>query len=77
MKHAALSRGHWRKGIRPATLANLLYCRLSGKMDLPVPLCFEALSVKEDEVMFFGFEPEDLGSDMLDGMQKLTVASKK
>ena len=77
MKHAALARGHRWEGVGPAACANLLDRRFRGEAEFPIPLCFETFSVKEDEVVFFGFEPKDLGGDVLDGVEKLTVAGKK
>src|ERR1700761_5776632 len=77
MQHPALTRGHGRKRIGSAIGANLFDGRLSCKLEFPVALSFEACRIEKDEVMLFGFEPKDLGGNVLDGVKKFTVAGKK
>ena len=46
-------------------------------VELPVASCLEAISVEGDAVVFLGFEAEDLGSDVLDGVEEFAVAGQQ
>jgi hypothetical protein len=77
VKNAAFTRGHRREGEWLAGGANLLDSHLGHEVEFAIAGGLEAFSVEGDAVMVFGFEPEDLGGDVLNGEEKLTVSSEK
>lgn len=77
MQRAAFVGGHRREGERASRCANLFDCDFGHHIELAVSCSFKALSVKVDLVVLFGFETEDFGGDVLDGVKKLTIAGKQ
>ncbi len=77
MKDAALAGAHRGEGEWLAGSANLLNGHLGHQVQFAIAGGLEAFGVEGDAVMVFRFEAEDLGGDVLNREEKLTVASEK
>jgi hypothetical protein len=77
MEHAPLSRGHRRKGEGLACGSDLLDGGFGGELEIAVAGGFEAFGIEADAVVVFRFEAENLGGDVLDSVEELTVMSQK
>jgi hypothetical protein len=73
MEHTPLSRGHgWKcKGLARGSYP--LDGGIGGELEIAVAGSLEAFSVEVDAVVVFGFEAENLGGDVLDGVEKLAI----
>jgi len=74
VEQAALAGGHRGEGVGLLGGADLGDGCLSGAAELLVAVGFESAGVDGDAVVFFGLEAEDLGGDVLDGVEQLAVA---
>jgi hypothetical protein len=77
VKDAALARGHRRERVRLAGSANPLNGHLGHKIELAIAGSLEAIGVERDAVVIFRFEAENLGGNVFDGKEKLSVAGEK
>jgi hypothetical protein len=77
VKHAAFSRGHGRKRVGLACGSDFLNGCFGGELEIAVAGGFEVFGIERDAVVVLRLEAENLGGDMLDGVEKLTVTSQK
>jgi len=77
MEHEALARGHGGKRVGAARGSDVLDGCFSGELKIAVAGGFEALGVEADAIVVFGFEAEDLGGDVLDGVEEFAVVSQE
>jgi hypothetical protein len=77
VKHAAFSRGHGREGVGLACGSDFLNGCFSGELEIAVAGGFEVFGIERDAVVVLRLEAENLGGDVLDGVEELTVTSQK
>jgi hypothetical protein len=77
VKHAAFSRGHGREGVRLACGSDFLDGCFGRKLKVAVAGGFEVFGIEGDAVVVLRLEAENLGGDVLDGVEKLTIASQE
>jgi hypothetical protein len=77
MEHTPLPRGHGWKCEGLARGSNLLDGGFGGELEIAVAGGLETFGVEVDTVVVFRFEAENLGGDVLDGVEKLAVMSQE
>jgi hypothetical protein len=73
VEHAALSRGHRRECVGLACGSDLLDGGVGGELEIAVAGRLEAFGIEADAVVVFGFEAEDLGGDVFDGVEEFAA----
>lgn len=77
MQHTSLARGHRPKRIRLSGCADMRNRRFRRAQKIQVAGRLEAICVERDAIMLLGLESQDLGGNMLNGVQKFAVASRQ
>jgi len=77
VEHAALARGHGGKRERAARGSYLLDGCFGGELEIAVTGGLEAFGIEADAVVVLGFEAENLGGDVLDGVEEFAVVGKE
>jgi hypothetical protein len=77
VEHAALARGHGRKREGATCGSYLLDGCFGGELEIAVARGLEAFGVEADAVVVLGFEAENLGGDVLDGVEEFAVVSQE
>jgi hypothetical protein len=77
VEHAALSRGHGGKREGAACGSNLLHGCFGGELEIAIARGLEALGIEADAIVVLGSEAENLGGDVLDGVEEFAVVSQE
>jgi hypothetical protein len=77
VQHPPLAGGHDPKSKGLSGGVNPGDCSLSRKQKIVIARGLEAIGIEGDAIMLFGFEPQDLSGNVLDGVEQLPIAGRQ
>src|SRR5271168_2463853 len=77
MQNAPLPRAHRRERVWPSRRSNPLDGNVGHHVELLGASCLEALGVEADAVVLLRLQTQNLGGDVLDGVQQLAIAGQQ
>ena len=77
MQDPALPRAHRRKRVRSARRTDSFDGNVGHHVELPGSRRLEALGIEADAVVLLRLQPQNLGGDVLDGVQQLSIAGEQ